>query len=157
MQLSRTMRMTRASTVLSFAFFAAAPTLKVDHAVAHDYRLGDLQIGHTWTKPAAAGSDADLYAPIFNMGNTEAKLVAVSSPISDSAQLHGSADDGDLPIAAVDLPPGKPVATAPWREHVVLTNLKRTLVHGDSVKVTFDFGRAGTQVLDVEVEDPSGD
>ncbi|MEX6504908.1 copper chaperone PCu(A)C [Jiella sp. M17.18] len=126
-------------------------------AQAHSYTLGKLAIGHLWAKPAAKGADAVVYAPIFNMDSSAATLVGASSPVAGKTLLRDGTDGADKVLDAIPLPPGKPVALAPWRAHIVLSNLKKTLKKGDAVDLDLDFGAAGKISVAVEIEDEASD
>ena len=147
--LRRNMRQCGLLAALALAAPAAMP---VQSASAHSYKLGALQIGHVWAKPAPKGGETIVTGPVFNTGRTEAALIAVSSPAAAKTEMRSGADAGDTPIETIAFPPGRPVSLAPWANHVVLSGLERSLTNGDTVKLTLDFGKLGRETVDVEIE-----
>ena len=139
------------------AAIGAAAALAPIAASAHSYKLGSLQIGHVWAKPAAKGADAIVYGPIFNTASDPAALEGASSPVAAKTELRSAADGANKRLDEIALPPGKPVALAPWREHIVLTGLKKPLKSGDAVDLDLDFGKAGKLSVKVEIEDQASD
>ncbi|MCB8837848.1 copper chaperone PCu(A)C [Aurantimonas sp. VKM B-3413] len=157
--------MTLAQTSISgrFVRFAAAAALGLAAAIspvaasAHSYKLGSLRIGHVWAKPAAKGEDAIVYGPIFNTAPEPAALKGASSPAATATELRSAVDGANKRLDAIALPPGRPVALAPWREHIVLTGLKQPLQNGDAVDLDLDFGSLGKISVQVEIEDQASD
>jgi copper(I)-binding protein len=75
------------------------------------------------------------------------KLVAVSTPVADVAEVHEMKMEGDvmkmraLP-GGLDLPAGKPVALTPSGLHIMLMDLKTALPKDSSVPLTLVFKNA---------------
>ncbi len=71
---------------------------------------------------------------------TEARLVAVSSPVAKVVEIHEmKLDSGVMKMRAIDkldLPAGKPVTLAPGGYHVMLMGVAQPLKEGDSVPLT---------------------
>jgi len=58
-------------------------------AVAHQYELGTLVIGHPWSRPTAPGMPMGVaYLSITNNGKTADALVAASSPAAARVEFH---------------------------------------------------------------------
>lgn len=70
----------------------------------------------------------------------DARLVGVSSPVADSAEIHQMAMQGDTmkmqEVDGIDLPAGKGVNLASGGYHVMLIGLKRQLKDGDTIPLT---------------------
>ncbi len=83
------------------------------------------------------------------------KLVSVSSPAADIAEVHEMAMDGQVmrmrPVTALDLPAGQPVELKPGSFHVMLMNLKAPIKEGDQVPLTLVFESADKQRETVQV------
>jgi copper(I)-binding protein len=95
--------MLRAALLACATFVSAAPV------GAHEYPLGDLTIGHPWTRsvgattPTAAG-----YFSIANRGAEADRLVAAETPMAQRVELHEmSMTDGIMRMRP--LPDGVPV------------------------------------------------
>ena len=57
--------------------------------MAHGYKLGSIEVGHIWAPPPKAGVDGvAVYGPIFNAGNKPQALVAISSPMAQTARFR---------------------------------------------------------------------
>ena len=57
--------------------------------LAHEFKVGDLEIGHPWSRATPAGAKvAGGYFTITNNGSTPDRLVSISSDISEKAELH---------------------------------------------------------------------
>ena len=78
-----------------------------------------------------------------------ARLVGVATPVAGGAEVHEMKMDGDvMRMRAVngglDLPPRQPVELKPGGYHLMLTDLKKALVVGETVPLTLEFvDRAG--------------
>lgn len=79
------------------------------------------------------------------------KLIGVSSPVAGEAQLHRTVAEAGvmkmLPVAAIDLEPGKTVTLAPGGYHVMLMGLKQQLKPGDTFPVTLTFAKAAPMTV----------
>lgn len=123
---------------------------------AHGYRLGDIAVGHVWMPPAGAGEDAPVYGPILNGGDEPARLVGASTGAAGQVRIRRQQEGTVGWPEALELPPNRPVALAPWREHLWLTGLRRDLRPGDSLELVLDFGPAGELPVTVVVEKSGG-
>jgi hypothetical protein len=86
---------------------------------------------------------------------SEAKLVAVTTPVATTAEIHASQESGGVmqmhAVEAVALPAGKPVSLKPGGYHIMLVNLTRALGEGDQVPLTLTIEEAGGKRTQVEV------
>jgi periplasmic copper chaperone A len=135
---------------LALAFASAA-------AIAHDYTLGDLRIDHPYARPTPPGArTGGAYFTIRNVGKAPDRLLRVSSPVAQAAELHSMTMDGTLmrmrPVPALDIAAGSMVTLGSGGYHVMLTGLRRRLTVGDSVPLTLKFERAGTLDVSASVE-----
>jgi copper(I)-binding protein len=68
------------------------------------------------------------------------KLVSAASPVAGVVEIHEMAMQGDVmrmhAIPGLDLPAGKTVELKPGGYHVMMMDLKKTLVAGETVPVT---------------------
>jgi copper(I)-binding protein len=122
-------------------------------ASAHDYKLGDIKIGHIWARatPPGAGAAA-VYVPLLNEGKDADRLSSVSTPVAAKASIHGHVMEDNMTkmpmMDGIDLEPGKPVALSPNGMHIMLIGLKQPLKDGDKFPLTLHFDKAG----DIEVQ-----
>lgn len=70
----------------------------------------------------------------------DARLIAVSSPVATSVEIHLSRMDGSMmtmeQVDEIKLPAGKPVNLATGGYHLMLTGLKQQLKEGSTVPLT---------------------
>lgn len=115
------------------AAVAQAPTVEVQHA---------------WARATPGGAKtAALYMTLVNKGTADDRLVSVSTPVAGRAGLHATTTDNGVmrmrPVAALDVKPGTPTVLKPGGYHVMLMDLKRPLVAGQSFAVALTFEKAG--------------
>jgi len=122
-------------------------------AAAHEYKVGDLTIGHPWSRPAAAGMNGAGYLTITNAGAKPDVLLKVETSAAEKVEIHqGSMANGVMSMKA--LPNGMPVPAggtatfAPGGNHLMIVRLKQAQKVGDKVPATLVFQRAGR--VDVE-------
>ena len=129
---------------------AAAPL----HAT--DYPAGELLIAQPWSPPtpptAAVGA---VYLSITNRGATADRLVAVSTPVAGSAEIHESRTLNGMvtmdQLPALDCPAHATVTIAPGGLHIMLLGLKRPLAAGADFPLTLRFEGAGAVTVQVHV------
>lgn len=141
-----------------FAVAAVAALLSVaGTASAHDYKLGDLQIGHPWSRATAGSSpNGAAYLTLNSTGKESDRLLSASSPAAEKAELHTHLmDDGVMkmrPVTAIEVTPGSPTALQPGGLHIMLLGLKAPLVKDKSFPLTLVFEKAGKIDVEVKVE-----
>ncbi len=85
---------------------------------------------------------------------TAAKVVASSSPLADSVEIHTMQMNGSVMsmrgVDSIELPAGQAVSNF----HIMLMGLKRPLKEGESVPLTLVVERAGAKREIVQVEVP---
>jgi copper(I)-binding protein len=127
---------------IAVAFLAAVP------ALAHSFRLGEIEIGHPWAPPSNV-RDGAVYLALSNRGSAADRLVAASSPRAQSVELRGG-DDSLLP--EITLEPKRPVALRAGRPHLALHGITQPLAVGDAFPLTLRFAGAGSIEVTVMVE-----
>ncbi|MBP0600088.1 copper chaperone PCu(A)C [Herbaspirillum sp. LeCh32-8] len=137
------------------ALLAAAPLSQ-----AHEYKLGQLEIGHPYARATVPGQPAGgAYFSVENKGSAPDRLVAMSSPVAKSTELHTMAMEGNLMKmrevdGGLEVKPGQKIAMQPGNGyHVMLMGLSKPLKAGDKVPLTLTFEKAGKVDVTVNVED----
>ena len=130
------------SIAISLAVLAAVP------ALAHSFRLGEIEIGHPWAPPSEAG-DAPVYLALSNRGAAADRLVAASSPRAREVDLRGG---DDAPLQGITLEPKRPIALRAGRPHLALHGVTQPLAAGDAFPLTLRFAGAGSVEVTVMVE-----
>lgn len=146
----------RTATTTLFALFASAA------ALAHGGRAGDVEITHPFAVPSPAGAvnGAAYVVSLDNTGKQADKLLKISTPIAQRAEIHTMAMDAGgvmrmREVDGIDLPPGATVKMKPGNGyHFMLIGLKKPLVDGDSFPLTMEFQHAGKTEVKVLVEVP---
>lgn len=120
-------------------------------------QAAEVSVQDVWLRqPAPGQSVAGVFLTIRSEQN--AALVAASSPVAGSAQLHRmSMDNGVMrmrPVARIDLPAGQTVRLAPGGLHVMLLDLRRQLHAGERIPLALVVNEAGhhAQTLEVQAE-----
>jgi hypothetical protein len=154
---SRTMK-DRPSRWPLIAALATFPLVVAPQAAfAHSYHFKTVSIGHVWAPPADKGGDTEVYGPLFNTGKATVTLKSVSTPVADKAGFRIVKDGKASFPGQIDLPPGKPVSLAAWREHIFVKSLNKPVNVGDTFDLTLDFGKTGSITVEVEVSDHAGE
>jgi copper(I)-binding protein len=115
-----------------------------DAASVTDAKAADtLDVRDAWLRaPVMAGRPAAGYFTVKNPGQTEDRLVAVTSPAASRVELHTHIKDGNRmmmrPIEAVDVPAEGMVRFEPQGHHLMLFGLQ-TVTPGDRVTLTLKF------------------
>ena len=133
---------------------AAALAVAAMPAIAHDYSIAGIEIGHPWTRATSPSARVGVgYLTLTNNGDTADRLVGASSPAAARAELHMTEmSDGIMRMRAVpdglEIPPGGTVELAPGGYHLMLMELAQPIAEGDAVPLMLEFEHAGS----VEVE-----
>jgi copper(I)-binding protein len=116
-------------------------------AGAHQYKLGELAIGHPWSRPAGVGMTGVGYLTVANAGAKDDVLQRVETPVAEWVEIHeGSVTDGVArmkKMSGLTVPAGGKLTLAPGGNHLMMMKLKQPLAVGDKVPATLFFKRAG--------------
>ncbi len=97
-----------------------------------------------------------VYFTIHNSGSQPDELVAASSSVATTVQLHKSQMVNGVmtmqPVQSITVNAGGQVQFQPGGYHVMLVGLKRDLNVGDTFQVTLTFKQAGAITVPVEVK-----
>lgn len=128
-------------------------------AMAHEFKLGDIKIGHPWSRAMPESSPTGgVYLSLNNQGKTADKLLSASTPRAAKAELHTHINDKGVMrmrevAGGVEVAAGQQVKFAPGSYHVMLMGLRQPLRAGDHFPLTLRFEKAGSVTVDVAVED----
>ncbi len=127
--------------VLVFALlFASAQAV-----MAHEFKVGDLEIGHPWSRATPAGAKvAGGYFTVTNHGSAPDRLVSISSDIAAKAEVHEMAvKDGVMTMRKVDggleVPAKGKAELAPGGYHLMFIGLNRQPKQGEKFAATLTF------------------
>lgn len=127
-------------------------------ALAHEFKLGDLEIDHPWSRATPPGAQvAGGYFTVINHGSQADRLVSVTSGISAKAEVHEmGVKDGVMTMrpveGGVEIPAGGKVELKPGGYHLMLMGLKQPAKEGESFPATLTFEKAGSVAIEFQVE-----
>ncbi len=147
-------------TLLCAALLACAslPLLPASSGYAHDFRAGEIAIGHPWTRAVGASAPtAAGYMVLRNEGAVVDRLIAAGTPMARAIETHQmSMTDGIMRMRPLPdgilLPPGQTVRLEPGGLHLMLIGPMGGLAQGTRVPVTLRFERAGEITVELAVE-----
>ena len=144
-----------------FAKFLLALALLVGSTFmteGHEFKLGDLAIGHPWSRATPGGAKiGGGYMTVTNNGSAPDRLMTATTNVADRVEIHEMGmNNGVMTMrqisGGVPVPPGQTVAFAPGGYHLMLMGLKAPLKEGDRVKATLTFEKAGPIEVTINVE-----
>ncbi|ADH89842.1 protein of unknown function DUF461 [Ancylobacter novellus DSM 506] len=148
---------------IGFLILAAALALfAVQPAFAHDYKIGQLEIGHPWARMTPAGAKVGGgYLSVENDGKEADRLVSGTAEISDRVEIHEmTVKDGVMNMRmladGIEIPAGGELKLAPGGYHLMFIGLKQPLKQGESFKGTLTFAKAGTVNVEFKIEGMGG-
>lgn len=136
----------------------AVTVLGVGWSSADDHGTG-VQVANPWARASAGMTGAGaVYMTLSNPGAAADSLVAASSPIAATAELHTHIAEGDVmrmrPVDSIEVPAGETVELRPGGLHVMLMNLEAPLTRDETFPLTLSFATAGDVTVDVTVLAP---
>lgn len=144
----------RAAAVFVFALLFSS----ANAVMAHEFKVGDIEIGHPWSRATPVGAKvAGGYFTLTNTGGSPDRLLSIASDISAKAELHQmTVKDGVMTMRPVDggleIPAGGTVALKPGAYHLMFMDLKRQPRQGETFSATLTFEKAGAVKVDFTVE-----
>jgi copper(I)-binding protein len=136
---------------------AALMGIAVSAAQATDYKAGSLVIADPWSRATPKGASvAGGYMKITNNGATPDRLIAGSSDVASSFEVHEmSMTEGVAKMRPVqgglEIKPGQTVELKPGSYHIMFMGLKKPLAAGEHIKATLMFEKAGKVDVDYDV------
>lgn len=125
-------------------------------AFAGDATLGDISIKDAFARATAGKAKVGIsFMMIKNEGEAD-RLIAVSAPVSKTAELHTHIMDGDIMRmreieGGIEIPAGGSVMLKPGGNHVMLMGLTQQLKKGESFPLEITFEKAGKISVTVDV------
>ena len=136
--------------------FASALLLAAAAASAHEFKVGNVSIGHPYARPTAASQPTGAGYLTLTSKGTPDRLVSVSAAFAESVQLHSMRMQGDVmqmrEVDAIDLPADTRVELKPGALHLMFIGLKAPLKVGQSYPLKLKFEKAGDVTVEVKVD-----
>jgi copper(I)-binding protein len=106
-----------------------------------------IKVSAAWARATPPGTTVGaLYFRIENRGDSD-RLLRVETSVSDDPEIHESRAQAGMmqmrPVAEVTVPKGGVVTFEPRGMHLMLTQLKRPLIEGQTLRFTLVFEKAG--------------
>ena len=127
-------------------------------ASAHEFKVGDLLIGHPWSRATPGGAKiGGGYLTIENKGAAPDRLVGASADVAGKIEVHEmTMNNGVMTMRPLDkglaIEPGKTVKLAPGGYHLMMFDLKGPFKQGEKVPVTLQFEKAGKVNVSLDVQ-----
>ena len=116
---------------------------------------GELEVQGGFAFAPPTTSEAAAYFRVLNHGAAADTLRSITSPLATSAMLHASQQRGGMvQMQGMDeavIGPRDSLVLAPGGTHLMLVDLSRKPVPGDTIALTLTFARAGTVTLSLPV------
>ncbi len=118
-------------------------------ASAADVSVGKIKISKLWSRATPGGARVGAgYLTIRNLGNRSDKLISGSSKIAERIEVHVMRVDAGIMrmrrlAQGLEIGPSETIEFRPGGYHLMFIGLKKTIVKGDSIKVTLVFEGAG--------------
>ncbi len=109
----------------------------VSTASAHEFKSGDLSIGHPYARPTAPSQPTGGgYLTLTSKGRAD-RLLSASTPIAREVQLHSMKMEGDVmrmrEVDAIEVPADTLVELKPGGFHLMFVGLKEPLKVGQQL------------------------
>jgi periplasmic copper chaperone A len=147
-----------ASLAAAFAFAA------LSGAAAHEYKAGDLAIGHPWSRATPPGAKvAAGYLTVTNNGTEPDRLLSVASDISSKGEIHEMKVNAETNVmtmrpvdGGIEIKPGETVKLEPGGYHLMFVGLREPAVQGERFKGTLTFEKSGSVEIEYATEAVGG-
>lgn len=115
-------------------------------------------VSDAWSRamPPTAPTGA-VYFTLQNPSGEDDRLIGVSTPRAERAELHTHVQQGELmsmqKVEAVELPANGTLQFKPGGHHVMLFKMTQPLKAGETFPLTLQFDKAGELTLEVKILD----
>ena len=127
----------------------------VAHSQSREADRMKVRIEAAWARRApmmkgdstAGSGNGAVYLTIVNPGSVSDDVIAASSDVAETAELHESYQESGImmmrPIIKLPVPAGAKLEMKPGGYHIMLINLKRELKAGQVISLTLVLQKAG--------------
>lgn len=126
----------------------AAFTAFAGPGAVHEFKIGTIEINHPWSRPTPPSAPvASGSVKLTNSGSKADRLLMITSPISERAEIHRSIVENRIasmcPVDGLAVEPGATVDFQADKLHVMFIDPARPLKDGDRFPATLTFENAG--------------
>ncbi len=120
----------------------------------HD--MGFIRAQQAWARPSPPTvKNGVVYLQLKNRSNKPDRLVSVSTPVAERAELHKHQMMGNMakmrPVEGIDISPGALVSLHPGGLHIMLFGLHAPLKAGQHFPLSLEFTHSGKVETEVDV------
>jgi len=119
---------------------------------------GNLQVKDGWIRPAGKGMNTAFYFKAINNSDKADTLLSVKSDAAKMVQMHESFNINGMmgmrQVKAIPIQAKSTLEFKPGGYHVMVMNLKKDLLKGDSAEFTLQFKYAGNITVKAPVKMP---
>lgn len=118
-------------------------------ALAHDYKLGSIEIDHPWTRAMPPGAKVGGgFMVITNTGSEPDRLIGITSSRATRGEVHEmTMHEGVMKMRELQdglaIAPGETVELKPGGYHVMFMDVTEGFKEGEDVPATLVFEKAG--------------
>lgn len=117
---------------------------------------GAIDVFKSRARPAQKGMSSAAYMEICNTSGADETLLKVECADAGRTEIHESFEENGLKnmrsVRSVEIPEGETVEFRPGGFHVMLIDIKRAVVSGDSIALRLHFKKAGVKNVIVRVQ-----
>ncbi|MCL4875033.1 MAG: copper chaperone PCu(A)C [Anaerolineae bacterium] len=134
--------------------------LPIGATAAQESTCNALLVGNVWARASmmVAGNSA-VFGTLANLTESEDTLVGASTEVAEVVEIHESSVDADGVMSMNPLPEGlnlmagQVVTLEPGGLHIMLINLQKDLVAGETFELTLEFENAGSLAVPVMIQE----
>lgn len=133
------------STILMFTAACSGETA----SSAAQERAVAVRVENAWAAPTPGGVEVSAgYVTIVNSGASDDRLVSITTPRAERAEVHEmSMDGGVMRMRALEgglvIPAGGRVTLGPGGQHLMFYGVTQPFTEGETIPVTLTFEHAG--------------
>ena len=128
-------------------------------ALPHDYKIGELEIVHPYTRPTPPKAPVSGgYLTIRNTGAEDDRLIGGSAPFAGKVEVHEMKMEGDVMkmreiAGGLVIPAGGEVTLEPGGLHIMFMQLNEQIKEGKSYAATLQFEKSGSVEVEFSTEE----
>lgn len=119
--------------------------------------LKTLTVTASMDMPAISLPPTAAYMTIGNNSDDDVSLISVSTDVAEFVEIHATTIENDIarmsPVDELDIDAGESVVLEPGGYHIMLINLNRDLIPGETIALKLTFASNIEMTIDVPVMD----
>ena len=132
--------------------------LKAGTAPAQTQDKGDIQVLRPWSRATPPGATMAVgYMEIRNTGAQPDRLIAASTPVAKSVEMHVTQREGEImrmrQVKDFEIPAREHITLRPGGSHLMLVDIAQPLKKGERFTMRLRFERAGEMEVQLEVQE----